>query len=329
MNIPSAYIIDYLTQNLSFDYRISSGGKEFVCPSIYLDRDPKRHMSINLYSGVWRCFKTGNSGTFIKLVSEIEKVTYREAFRNVLFRSFNYKPDTDKSTTTRTSQKSLDLTDLIQVDALSGSSDQDIVLNAWDYLYKRKLFDVKNNSKLYYVSNNSKFHNRVIIPFTNEKDIYFYQARALTNESFPKYLSPPAKNEFFKSSNVLYKFDETKDYVVVVEGPLCAISLQIQGINATSIQGSYVSRLQAEYLKEWGGKIILGFDNDKAGEKCLSKFDNLRKRMMMDPFYVTAMPNGCKDWNEAHVKSIDLTQAPNNAKQYNFNYKILDKLNSI
>ena len=53
------------------NYRLSSDDIELVVPSLFVDNDYKRHMSINLVTGLWRCFKSGESGNFAQLYSKI------------------------------------------------------------------------------------------------------------------------------------------------------------------------------------------------------------------------------------------------------------------
>ena len=51
------FIKDYITEKLKEDYRISSNNREMIIPSVFIDNDYKRHMSINLETGLWQCFK--------------------------------------------------------------------------------------------------------------------------------------------------------------------------------------------------------------------------------------------------------------------------------
>lgn len=331
IQIPSAYIIDYLTKNLSLNSRVSSGGKEFVTESLFVENDIARHLSINLYTGLWRCFKSGETGNFFKLVSIIEEIPYDKAVSLTLFRSFDYEKDDKVISSSSSSQKSLDIDKLIPVRAQSYSVDEEPILKAWNYLYSRKLFDVQNDKRTYYISEEDYLQDRIIIPFEldNGKFVY-YQARALSPETKPKYISPSFDNPLLKSHNLLFPFDWSDTYVVVVEGPLDAISLQLQGINATAIMGSYVSLEQAHQLRDSGCEIILGFDNDDAGRRCIQTFDKTRDSLIMPPFKVANIPAGYKDWNAAHAASVKFNKdAILNSNIYDFKYKINQGLRTI
>ena len=50
-----------------------------IIPSVFVENDRKKHMSINLSNGLWQCFKTGKTGNFIRLYSILEQITYRQA----------------------------------------------------------------------------------------------------------------------------------------------------------------------------------------------------------------------------------------------------------
>ena len=93
---------------------------------------------------------------------------------------------------------------------------------------------------------------------------------------------------------------------MICEGPLDAISLQIEGVNATCTMGCSVSDYQVEALKEFDGKIIIGYDNDEAGKRGVSKFDYLRRIKRMADLHICHPPSEVKDWNEAHIKGENL-----------------------
>ncbi len=310
---------------------MSAGGNEFVTESIFVDNDPSRHLSINLYTGLWRCFKTGESGNFFKLVSVIENLPYTVAMTKTIFRSFDYEKDLPKTAATSSNQEILDLDKLTPVRTYSYNGGQEDVLRAWNYLYSRKLFDVIDDKKVYYISSEPRLRDRIIIPFELENDKFvFYQARALDLDTQPKYLTPKFDNPLLKPSNLLYPFNHDLGYVVVVEGVIDAISLQLQGINATAIMGAHVSYQQAVQLKESGCEVILGFDNDEAGKRCTEVFDKTRRRLLMPEFKVASLPKGVKDWNEAHSKSIKFDKNELlNAPVYNFGYKMQKSLSSL
>ncbi len=112
-----------------------------------------------------------------------------------------------------------------------------------------------------------------------------------------------------------------------MKGPLDAISLQIQEVNATAAMGCKLSKWQAQMLSKFPGDVILAFDNDSAGISGIKHFEKLRKECGMREFYVCFPPKGHKDWNEAHVAGVDLNKYVNqNAKIFDFTYQINNAL---
>jgi 5S rRNA maturation endonuclease (ribonuclease M5) len=307
------YIRDYLTEKFEENYKLSSSNDEMIVPSLFVADDYKRHMSVNLNTGLWQCFKSGNKGNFIQLYAYLEGITYNKAESAILFKElldgkvFSSPEPQPKKKTNPDREKNLGL---VPVTLESYDSENSLVQKAWTFLYERKLFNLDDDGfqPTYYVATGSRvntlmYRNRLIIPFENNSGIFYFQARALGDEA-PKYLN--ATGDWPKSSSVLYPFDTEEDHVVVCEGPFDAISLQLQGVNATCTLGCSISDLQVEELKSFEGKIIVGYDNDAAGRKGVNRFDYLRRLKRMADLHICHPPSEVKDWNEAHMKGMDL-----------------------
>jgi len=156
------FIKDYLTQKLNADYRVSSNNIELMIPSIFIEHDYKRHMSINLETGLWQCFKTGNTGNFIKLYSILEGVSYKAAESKLLFQGiedgmWNLWEDKQKIEVTTTSSPNLDTSGFIPVNIDSYDSNNQLVIRAWKFLFDRRLFNTKDFvEEPFYVSTEGK-----------------------------------------------------------------------------------------------------------------------------------------------------------------------------
>ena len=328
------FIKDYLTEKLKCDYRISSNNREFMLPSIFIEGDYKRHMSLNLETGLWQCFKTGNTGNFIKLYSILEGISYRSAESKLLFQGLEdgmwdlwdeANKKTDTSTEIRTK---LDTSGFIPVNIDSYDSDNQLVIRAWKFLMDRKLFNLDEyEEEPYYISIEGKYSGRLIIPFKDyDGEIFFFQARSLMNGVSPKYLNPSSENGL-KSSNILYPFDFEREHLCICEGPADAISLNLNGLNATCPVGSTISHVQMQTLREFEGRIILAYDNDEAGQRGIEKFESLRKKYIMPTFSICTPPMKYKDWNEAHQAGEDLYEwFTEKTYEYNFENKSLNRL---
>ena len=321
------YIKDYLHKFFKNKGKFSSNGREFMMPSIFVDDDWKNHFSINTDTGLWQDFKTGQSGNFIHFVSIVEDIPYNKAQAKLLFEEFehgSYEPQDHPEEVTPLEMPE----ELIPVTINSHSSDNPYVQKAWIFLYQRGLFNTQEEEENpFYICSKGKYKNRLIIPFVYDEEMFYFQARTLEWEP-PKYLNP--LGTYVKPSNILYPFAEDEDYVVVCEGPLDAISLQRQGVNATATMGSSISDSQAQTLAEFRGKVIMGYDNDAAGKRGLEKFETLRKIHRMDTFYICTPPPSYKDWNEAHQQGVQLNNwVEKYTQKYDYEYRLLSELNSL
>jgi len=287
-------------------------------------------MSVNVDSGLWQCFKTGRSGNFIRLYAEEEGIPYFKAQRDLIIKNFEFLGEEVPELDIPEQQLELDTSKLIPINLDSADSEDKMELDAWSFLFGRALFNLNEEEEApFYLCKEGRFSERIIIPFKGDEGIvYYFQARALYDMS-PKYLNPSTEIAP-KPSDILYPYDEEEDYVVVCEGPLDALSLQRKGINATATIGSSVSSRQAEILSTFDGKIILGYDNDEAGQRGIDKFDRTRKEMRMTGFEVCPPPSGYKDWNEAHIAGEDLfSWIMDKSQSYDFDYKTSTQINLL
>ena len=280
--------------------------------------DYKRHMSINLDTGLWQCFKSGNRGNFIQLYAFLEDISYNRAEAAILFKELENPQPPSFPKTKATPDRSTKNLELLPVTLDDYDTTRPLIQKAWAFLYERGLFNLQNPKEvLFYVS---EVTGRLIIPFEEDGEIFYYQARALGNET-PKYLNP--SEGWPKSSEVLYPYDVDADHLVICEGPLDAISLQNQGVNATCTMGCSVSQTQMEELQSFEGKIIIGYDNDEAGQKGVNRFDYLRRIKRMADLYICHPPSEVKDWNEAHMKGLDLSEfVGDHTVKYDYQYLV-------
>tara|TARA_R110002110_G_scaffold131447_3_gene312293 strand:+ start:1704 stop:2708 length:1005 start_codon:yes stop_codon:yes gene_type:complete len=328
------FIKDYLIEKLKTDYRVSSNTAELIIPSVFIEDDYKRHMSVNLETGLWQCFKTGNQGNFVKLYSILEEISYRAAESKLLFQGAEtglwdlWEEQTTKPEEKHEITQKLDTSSFIPVNIDSYDSNNQLVVRAWKFLMDRKLFNLKEfDEEPYYVACEGKYRGRLIIPFKDyDGEIFFFQARSLMHGLNPKYLNPSSENGV-KSSNILYPFDFEREHLCVCEGPSDAITLNLNGLNATCTVGSTVSNVQMQTLREFEGRIILTYDNDAAGTRGIEKFEHLRKKYLMPTFSICTPPIKYKDWNEAHQAGEDLYEwFTEKTYEYNYDNKTLRSL---
>jgi len=294
MDISSSYIKDYLIENFSNYTETTS---EFIVNSLFAE-DSKKHMSINLETGLWQCFKTQERGNFIKLVSVVEDISYSEAsvlLHRQLFdtpeRLFYDAPaKVEKQQALDKSQISKEIKNFRRLTHSSLSSSSLPEKLAYRFAISRNIEPTN-----LYVAISGKYINRVIIPYEDNYGLYYFQARIVSGNGM-KYLNPSFKEHGVKSSEILYPFDESENYVLVTEGPIDALSLQNIGVNATSTQGSMFSYAQLEFLK--GKTIILAYDNDSAGRVGIENAFRLIRSKNLGTPHVVQPPSQFKDWND-------------------------------
>tara|TARA_R110000744_G_scaffold33528_3_gene78690 strand:- start:1529 stop:2518 length:990 start_codon:yes stop_codon:yes gene_type:complete len=317
MNIPSNIIKDYLYEKFE-DF--STNNEEFLVDSIFAE-DKKKHMSINMGTGLWQDFKSKETGNFPQLISHIEGISEQEAHKYLgrkLFDSpealFDVSTVRQKSLYTGESKveeefknfKKLNIRTALLSDSLS------------DRLAAKTVISRRLQGFTFYVGEEGKYANRLIIPYKHKGSMIYFQARKLSSYGI-KYLNPGKDSHRVQSSEMLFPFNESLDYVIVTEGPMDAIALQLNGLNATCIQGSMMSYTQARELR--GRKVILSFDNDEPGREGAVKARNILLRLNTPNIQQVQPPEGYKDWNAFHI------DAQGTDKLYKYVTENIEKMN--
>jgi hypothetical protein len=281
-------IREWITENIKGG-RLQSGGREYVCPSLFEENDWKRHMSINLDTGLWQCFKSGEKGGFYKLVMLVRGCSYGTA-RSIVGKFCIDRGELNfDDQELRIHKPESGIVDDSAFHAITPDSP------AEDYILSRGL-----NPADFMACTSGPFSGRLIIPYTDEFGMYYFNARAL-GDQFPKYLNPP-QEVGVKASHVLFPYDDQADVLYVTEGAIDALSLKQAGVEATCTNGSSPSHIQGRYLKEFKGRIVVAYDNDEAGREGVERFERMRKRLCMPEISYVFPPAGYKDWNSLLVE---------------------------
>lgn len=146
---------------------------------------------------------------------------------------------------------------------------------ATEYLINRG-YDAEKIARKYNLllpSPASREKHRLILPVYEDGELVYYQARALTDGQYPKYLNPPKTPNSKGKSHYVFNLDEAKKYreVIICEGIFSAIST---GPNAVAIFGKELSDVQANKILRAGFKsaiIMLDAGEEEAAEKAASK----------------------------------------------------------
>jgi hypothetical protein len=155
---------------------------------------------------------------------------------------------------------------------------------AVEYLVERKIDPF---AYPFYWANKVGFNSRLIIPFLFKGDIVGWTARAF-NDAKPKYLSEQQPGYVFN----LDKQHDTREFVIVCEGPFDAIS-----IDGCAILGAEIKDSQNWLLKQLGKEIVLVPDRDHEGLRTVEQAIEFGWSVSMPDW-----PLGVKDVNDAVIK---------------------------
>lgn len=265
------------------NYRLASDDVELVVPSLFIDNDYKRHMSINLETGLWRCFKSGETGNFVKLYALVEKCSFREAYEKFVFEDFLSGDQLGY-------RRPVEAIDPHKIKSSLEEADNFEEIESHPLTDSRML-----NGFRFMLAKDGKYKGRLIIPFINSRNkLFYFQGRALNGER-PKYLN--CKD--LKSSQVLYPFNyDSQEPLYITEGVFDCLSLQAVGLNATTTLSCFTSREQMLQLSQYQGSLVCAFDSDDAGMQGRYKFLKLAHWVRREDIKTVIPPAGSKDWNE-------------------------------
>jgi len=280
--VNSSFIRTYCLGRFTDNYRLSNCEMELVIPSIFLDDDYNRHMSINLENGLWRCFKTGNVGNFPKLISILEKCSYRTAYERFVFENLLIENVPDEP------EKVIATTDIEDTTKFT------LLEENHPFIVSRML-----EGSRFYISDEGFYAGRLIIPFFNSAGkLFYFQARSINGRQ-PKYLNCRS----LKSSQVLYPFNyESYEPLYITEGVFDCLSLRAVGLNATTTLSCETSKEQMEQLRHYQGPLVNAFDNDEAGRRGTRKFMTIAHNYNRTDLKFIHPPGSFKDWNEILLK---------------------------
>lgn len=325
--LPSSLIKEYLHSKFPVNKVF---GQEFTTNSIFAE-DEKLHMSINMDTGLWQDFKSQEKGNFIQLIAAVEEIPYDQALRYLRTKLFDSPEHLFEISSIRVENQQ----------PVSGNTVADIFKsfekfdpkninedNLTERLARKFILTRKLQKGEFYICKTGRYANRLIIPYMEHGVPVYFQARNLSMMGM-KYLNPSRQVTGLKSSDILYPYEDDADYVFITEGPLDAISLQSNGINATCTQGSHLSSAQATALKD--KQIIFAYDNDEAGRAGIKQARQALLSKNKNEFCICTLPSGFKDWNELHIaaNSSDefVAAVKKGLRVVDFEYDITEALN--
>ena len=327
MMLPSSLIIEYLNSKFPNSKLF---GAEFTTNSIFT-HDEKMHLSVNTESGLWQDFKAHETGNFAQLVAAVEDIPYDAALKFLRSKLFDSPEHLFEISSLRVENqkpvKTNSIKELFQnfkaFDPKQIDADNLTDRLAQKFITSRKLtrFD-------FYICRSGRYANRLIIPYAyDDSDPFYFQARNLSLMGI-KYLNPSKEFTGVKASDILFPYKDDADYIFITEGPLDAISLQLNGLNATCTQGSKLSHAQAEQLRD--KQVIFAYDNDEAGWKGILDAKQMFLNKNKNEFCIARLPLGIKDWNDLHVRAKSKKEFKgwlvNGLKDFDFEFEVTEAL---
>lgn len=278
------------------------GNDVFISCPFHSENDAS--CSVHIDNGIFNCFSCSESGSFAKLIAQIDDISIREAeqllykdekedrlIKDIQLMLFK---DEEKKSVKYITKESFD-NKFLKI----------LSKEIKDYLVKRginkktkELFDIRDND------NSHKWKNRVIIPLRDGKNrILAFSGRTIYDDlpKNKKFVAAKGnlKEILFGLDNLIDR-EKKLDYLILVEGEFDCMSLQCGGLNAIATLGaSGLSDMQKKLIIKWSKKLILCYDNDKTGQVA-----NNRDYLIMKEFLSTIkvrIPEGFKDCNEFFV----------------------------
>jgi DNA primase len=144
---------------------------------------------------------------------------------------------------------------------------------------------------------------RIAIPIHNEcSELVAYAGRAIDDELAKeegKYKLPAG----FQKSYVVFNLNRAKEHrgsgLIVVEGYFDAMRVHQAGFpNVVALMGASLSESQEQLLVAATDRLVLMFDGDDAGAKCLREFyGKLRRKLFLKEIHLEdgEQPDGLTD----------------------------------
>ena len=289
--------------NIKLIYKDYYGGKEVkgnvCCP---FHDDTNASLALYTKNNKYKCFGCGSYGGPIDFVLNLKYNNDKGKFMDVvneLCNNYGYVPDSSSDTVSRTIirdaeayEKKVQYTKDIKVFSdiahhyipsknnyfaqrgIPESIQQQYCLGYMDPRIETKSgIDFTNVIKAGIVDTEGKinYSGRWIIPIKDAYGNHIAWAGRSTDAEQPRYINSP-NSDYFHKGKILWNYDVAKRYdtIYVVEGFMDALSLITAGIpNVVALMSCEMTDEQYRLL--YGKDLILGLDNDVAGNRATCK----------------------------------------------------------
>ena len=303
MKIPASLVKDFVTSEFP-ENRLTTTGE--YCVNSFFEEDKKRKLYINAETGVFICFKSGISGSFLKLVREYAGLNTVNEALEYLVQNYSFKFDKTEEIKTIKEEDRQVLVDFMTKDRPVFFKDPTKLgsfgKKAYSYLLNRKLEEEYYPQLGYVFNQNSKYNERVIIPFYENGKIVYFITRAIDPNNPIRYFNASGLD----SKQYVFNIDKINEEVVIAEGSFDAMSITTDQA-ATALLSADIGLTQLEKIfKKKPKSLIYVPDHDETGRKKMDS--NIKKILTYCPYtgleiYIFDVPNGCKDLNDMKIKT--------------------------
>jgi len=265
-------------------------------PSFYVDPDKK----------LYHCFGCGAGGDVIKLIMEMEGVSFMEALRSLANQygipfTISKKGTRQEDILYEILQSAMELYihelwkrgrgyNYMKSRKIPDEVARELNLgyapNSWDFILKalsgkynpQQLeaagLIIKRDDGGYY----DRFRDRLMFPiFAEYGRVVGFGGRCVSQETEAKYINSP-ETAVYKKGKTLYGLNWTKGEIrkkgsaIIVEGYMDFLSLYSAGIkNVVASLGTSLTEDQASLISRFAEEIYLNYDNDEAGRRSTAR----------------------------------------------------------
>jgi DNA primase len=279
----------------------SGAGAEDVFINCPFHNDQKPSCEVNIHNGLFHCFGCGESGSFAKLLAEIENIPLDEAKRRIMDGESidSVHEDLKKKLLDMDDEKELpkffDLDSFNKVFApVAGTA-------GMNYLKKRNISEKTAERYNLRWGDHGKWENRIIIPICTDKGkLLTWAGRTIIKDLQPKTRKVGGRSSLFTLFGLYQILDEAKirkvPYLIVCEGEFDAMYLMQNGYYAVATMGTAkLTGEQMALLKRHCASVVWSYDGDNAGRRAQKEGFMMTKKIMRS--FTISLPEG-KDPND-------------------------------
>lgn len=269
---------------------------------------------INIDKQCYHAFKSGETGSLLKLVAETENCDWDEAVEIIggqesirsmekRLMTFLNNPKPEPIIDEKVKAPKVEVQFPEHTMTIQDNMHHPIARWAAEYLQSRNI-DYSN----ILVCTSGEYYNRLVIPYYDKNDsLIYFNTRSLSNKSKLRYKGPKKEEFNIGKADVLWikRWPKIGSKIYLTEGEFDAMTLTQCGLYAAACGGKSLSPCQSQMLSDY--KIALSFDADKAGEDVFNISQSLlaKGQLYMNGDHrisIIRPPAKYKDWNKFYIE---------------------------